>query len=94
MLYSTPRYYFAAVTHTDELLGTVLDAVTELGIANNTIVAFWGDHGWHLSGAVCSAECAVQCLVFRGQYSSQVHYILWRVCFPPTNFKCNAVVSM
>jgi iduronate 2-sulfatase len=43
------RYYYAAVTHTDEMVGEMVGTLDRLGIAGNTIVAFWGDHGWHLS---------------------------------------------
>jgi iduronate 2-sulfatase len=32
------RHYFAAVTHTDELVGEMLDTLEELDIAGNTIV--------------------------------------------------------
>ena len=35
------RYYYAAVTHTDEMVGRVLGTIKQLGIENNTIVAFW-----------------------------------------------------
>jgi iduronate 2-sulfatase len=43
------RHYFAAVSATDELVGALLDEISALGAANNTIVALLGDHGWHLS---------------------------------------------
>eukprot|EP00937_MAST-01D_sp_MAST-1D-sp2_P007299 g7299.t1 len=40
--------YYAAVSHIDAQLGRMLDALDELGVANDTIIAFHGDHGWHL----------------------------------------------
>lgn len=40
--------YFAAVSYVDAQIGKVLDALKENGLADNTIVVVWGDHGWHL----------------------------------------------
>lgn len=43
------RAYYAAVTFMDAQLGKVLDALEELGLAENTIVVFWSDHGYLLT---------------------------------------------
>lgn len=40
--------YYAATTFVDAQIGRVLDEFERLGFADNTIVVFWGDHGWHL----------------------------------------------
>lgn len=40
--------YFAAVSYVDAQVGKVLDELEKLGLAENTIVVVWGDHGWHL----------------------------------------------
>lgn len=40
--------YAACVSYTDANVGKVLDALEETGLSKNTIVVFWGDHGWKL----------------------------------------------
>ena len=40
--------YYSAVTHTDWLLGKVLDELDSLGVARRTLVVVTGDHGWQL----------------------------------------------
>ena len=42
------RAYYSALSYTDGLIGDVLAELHHLGLANNTIVSFWGDHGWQL----------------------------------------------
>lgn len=42
------KHYAACVTYADAQVGRVLSRLEELGMADNTIVVLWGDHGWHL----------------------------------------------
>ena len=42
------RGYYASTSFMDEQLGRVLGGLERMGLADNTIVVFWGDHGWSL----------------------------------------------
>jgi arylsulfatase A-like enzyme len=40
--------YYASVSYTDAQIGLLLDELEKSGLADNTIVVLWGDHGWNL----------------------------------------------
>ena len=40
--------YLAAISYTDDLIGQLLDALDNSPYGENTIIVFFGDHGWHL----------------------------------------------
>lgn len=40
--------YYASTSYVDAQIGKVIRALDELGLAENTIVVLWGDHGFHL----------------------------------------------
>jgi arylsulfatase A-like enzyme len=42
------RSYLACTSFVDAQVGRILAALDEAGLAGNTIVVVWGDHGWHL----------------------------------------------
>lgn len=45
--------YYACVTCVDDNVGMILDALEKTGLAQNTIVIFLGDHGFHLGDHGC-----------------------------------------
>ncbi|MCU0794075.1 MAG: sulfatase-like hydrolase/transferase, partial [Opitutaceae bacterium] len=42
------RSYAASVSYADAQVARILEKLDALGLAQNTLVVLWGDHGWHL----------------------------------------------
>ncbi len=40
--------YYACVSYVDAQIGRLIEALDEAGVADNTVIVLWGDHGWHL----------------------------------------------
>lgn len=57
--------YYACVSYVDAQIGRVLSELENLGLAENTIVILWGDHGWNLGDHMlwckhCTFETALR----------------------------------
>ncbi|MCA8999960.1 MAG: sulfatase [Planctomycetaceae bacterium] len=50
------RAYLACVSFVDSQVGRVLTALEENGLAEDTIVVLWSDHGWHLGEKAISGK--------------------------------------
>jgi iduronate 2-sulfatase len=42
------KHYAACITYADELVGKLIAQLEALNLRDDTIIALWGDHGWHL----------------------------------------------
>ncbi|MCF6361665.1 MAG: sulfatase [Cyclobacteriaceae bacterium] len=40
--------YYACISYIDYQIGLIVNKINSLGLAENTIIVVWGDHGWHL----------------------------------------------
>lgn len=40
--------YAACVSYIDAQVGLLMQTLADCGVADETIICFWGDHGWHL----------------------------------------------
>lgn len=42
------KHYAACVSYADAQVGKIVGRLKDLGVADNTVIVLWGDHGWHL----------------------------------------------
>ncbi len=50
------RSYLACTSFIDAQIGRILDALEAAGLADNTVVVVWGDHGYHLGEKAISGK--------------------------------------
>ncbi len=50
------RSYLACVSFVDDQVGRLLDALDEAGLADNTVIVLWSDHGYHLGEKAISGK--------------------------------------
>lgn len=50
------RSYLACTSFVDAQIGRILDALDAAGLAENTVVVVWGDHGYHLGEKAISGK--------------------------------------
>ena len=49
LFHRTMRHgYYASISYVDKLIGDIIFNLEQFGLAENTIIILWGDHGWHL----------------------------------------------
>ena len=42
------RAYYSCISYTDAQIGKAVNELEKLGLANDTIIVLWADHGWQL----------------------------------------------
>ena len=80
--------YFACISYTDALIGSVLEELDRQGIRDNTLIVLWGDHGWKLG------EHGLWCKHTNFELDARVPMILCTPDMKATGQKTNALVEL
>lgn len=82
------RAYYASVTHMDEQVGLLLDELDALGLADDTIVVFLSDHGYHLGEHTMWQKMSLM------EEGSRVPLIIADPTKDPAGKRCSRVVEL
>jgi arylsulfatase A-like enzyme len=80
--------YLATITFLDDCVGVLLDGLAGSKYADNTIVVFWGDHGWHLGEKQKYGKTQLW------QESCRVPLMVKVPGVTPGNKRCDGVVNL
>jgi iduronate 2-sulfatase len=80
--------YYACVSYIDALVGRLLDRLEQHNLADNTVIVFWSDHGFHLG------EQGLWAKANNYELSTRVPLIIAKPGMKPDNLKTDALVEL
>jgi arylsulfatase A-like enzyme len=79
--------YLAAISYCDAMVGRLIDAFDKSPYRDNTLICFWGDHGWHLGEKHHWRKFALW------EESTRAPFIWVVPGLTPSNGRCDRVVD-
>jgi arylsulfatase A-like enzyme len=80
--------YQASIRFCDEQVGRLIDAFENSRYADNTIVVFWGDHGWHLGEKEHWRKFALW------EEATRVPLVIWAPGVTQAGSRCERTVTL
>ena len=80
--------YYACVSYIDALVGRLINHLFHLGIADNTVICLWGDHGFHLG------EQGLWTKANNYELSTRVPLIIYQPGQPTNGIATDALVEL
>lgn len=81
------RAYYACISFVDAQIGKVMKTLNDLGLAKNTIIILWGDHGYHLG------EQALWCKSTNFELDVRIPLIIYAPGVSQKNARTDAIVE-